>query len=252
MAKRGQQINEAAAEAFYLFPCQRRTVAALTKPITTLLTLGFNKAWCGALNFRDKVIAENREQGLPEEQNPRILYAQIHDDLAPAKWWLDTLIDELDAHQADAVSTVIPIKGPYGTTSTAIYTGDIWHPRRLTMSEVMDLPETFTADDVGGPLLLNTGLWVADITKPWADEVCFDFLNRTRRLDNGEWIAEAVPEDWLNSHRMNEMGCKLIATRKIPVNHQGDSNYPNDQAWGEWKRDETYYARFEKEAAPCS
>jgi hypothetical protein len=231
MARRGPQVNDGAAEAFYRTPCRRVHVAALIKPMSSLLTFAFNQAWAGTLNLRDTGM------GLK-------YFAMIHDDIEPEPFWLDTLIDELEANDADVMSAVVPIKSQHGLTSTAIDTGDIWMPRRLTMTEAMDLPETFGSADVEGlPLLLNTGLWVADITKPWANDVCFDFLNRIRVTSTGERVAECVPEDWLNSRRMNEMGCKLMATRKVSLVHNGSSDYPNTSAWGSWKTDEVYAQR---------
>ncbi len=230
MARRGQQLNDGAAEGFYRFPCRKAQVAALVKPVSTLLPLAFNQAWAGVLDLRDS--------GVPVRY-----FAMIHDDITPEPWWLDTLIDELERLNADVVSAIVPIKDDKGLTSTAVYTGDIWLPRRLSMAEVMELPETFGEEDVAGPLLLNTGLWVADITKPWANEVCFDFMNRIRRTSNGERVAECVPEDWLNSHRLNELGCKLYATRKVRVEHQGNTDYPNDVSWGRWKTDEVFHQR---------
>jgi hypothetical protein len=229
MARRGPQVNDGAAQAFYNTPCRKRVVAALLKPCSTLLTQCFNIAWAQALNLR--------EQGLPIKY-----FAQIHDDIEPEAWWLDTLIDELEAHGADACSAVVPIKHDKGCTSTAIATDDRWLPRRLTMHEVFDLPETFTAEDAGGPLLLNTGLWVCKLTEPWAENVCFRFENRIVKRD-GLRMADALPEDWLNSYDLNSWGAKLIATRKVKLVHNGSSDYPNDRPWGTWHRDEAFYQR---------
>ena len=234
MARRGPQVNDGAAEAFYRCPCRAAQVAALLKPVSTLLPFAFNQAWCGALNYRDTGV------GLK-------YFAMIHDDIEPAPFWLDTLIDELESHDADVMSAVVPIKSEHGLTSTAVDTGDIWLPRRLTMAEAMELPETFGAEDVGGPLLLNTGLWVADITKPWVEEVCFDFLNRIRRTTTGERVAECVPEDWLNSRRLNELGCKLMATRKVHLVHNGSADFPNSTAWGSWQTDKLYHERIDQQ-----
>lgn len=227
MAKRSRMVaDDGAAEAFYRCPCKRNQVVALIKPISSVLTHSFNQAWAGVLDMRDSDV-------------PVKYFAMLHDDIAPEPWWVDILIDELERLAADVVSAVVPIKGPDGTTSTAVDTGDIWLPRRLTMTEVMDLPETFGAEDVGGPLLLNTGCWVADITKPWVDEVCFDFLNRIRRTSSGLRVAECVPEDWLNSHRLNELGCKLYATRKVKLEHHGNGFADNQKVWG-WPTDKVY------------
>lgn len=227
MAKRSRGVaDDGAAEAFYRCPCRRNQVVALVKPISSLLTHSFNQAWASVLDLRDSGVEVK-------------YFAMLHDDISPSPWWVDTLIDELERVEADVVSAVVPIKGPDGTTSTAVYTGDIWLPRRLTMAEVMELPETFGRDDVEGPLLLNTGCWVADITKPWAEQVCFDFMNRIRKTPNGHRVAECVPEDWLNSHRLNELGCKLYATRKVVIEHHGNGVARNDQVWG-WDTDKVY------------
>lgn len=235
MPRRGQQVNFGAVEAYYRTPARKYTVAALVNPMSTLLTRSFNMAWAAALNMRDEMGAK--------------YFGMLHDDIEPAQWWVDTLIDELLAHGADAISTVMPIKSHEGLTSTAVYEGDLWLPRRLTMREVMDLPETFGPEDVGGPLLLNTGCWVVDMTKPFADTMVFDFLNRIDTLPSGRRVAASVPEDWLASHHMNEHGAKLLATRKVKAVHNGSSDYPNSEAWGAWGRDELYYQRkAEKEA----
>lgn len=240
MARRGQQVNDAAAEAFYRTPSRKYPIAALCKPVSTLLPFAFNQAWVAALNTRDSGV-------------PIRYFAMIHDDIAPDPFWVDTLIDEMQVVGADVISAIVPIKDHHGLTSTAVYAGDIWCPRRLTMTEVMDLPETIGRHDVEGPLLLNTGLWVADLECSWVDDVCFDFLNRIRRTSTGERVAQCVPEDWLNSHKLNELGARLFATRKVKVRHEGATEYPNDEAWGSWRTDELWQSRQnKKEELVCS
>lgn len=240
MCRRGPQINDGAAEAFYRYPCKNNIIAAQIKPVTTLLTQGFNIAWAESLNVRNS--------GVPVKY-----FAMIHDDIEPEPFWLDTLIAELEVHDADACAAVVPIKHDKGCTSTAIATGDRWLPRRITMHEVFDLPETFTAEDAGGPLLLNTGLWVVKLTEWWAEKVCFRFENRIRVDDDGRHIAEALPEDWLNSYDLHDWGAKLIATRKVNLVHNGNSDYPNDRPWGLWKHDEAFVNKsIAKEKALCT
>jgi hypothetical protein len=244
MARRGREIaDDAAAEGFYRFPCKRCQISVLVKPISTILPDCFNQAWAGVLNLRDS--------GVPVKY-----FAMIHDDIGPAPWWVDTLVDELERLGADIVSTVFPIKTQRGLTTTAVNTGDLWLPRRLTMTEVHELPETFGEEEVEGPLLLGSGLWVADITKPWVDAIDvapgevgdapFDFQTRIRRTADGTRVSEVIPEDWLFSHRAYEAGAKLYATRKVKVDHSGTSDYPNDMAWGQWKTDEVYRQRNAK------
>lgn len=195
----------------------------------TLLNTSFNRLWAAALDARDK-------DGITH-------FAMIHNDVCPEDTWLLELIDELTSRDADIVSAIVPIKDDRGLTSTAVIYGDIWTRRRLTMTEVMALPETFGSEDVGGKLLLNTGLWVCDLRKPWCDQVNFESLERITIID-GDRVAEAVSEDWLFSYRLHEMlgGAALYATRKVKLYHDGGArSYVNHRAWGNQKIDEAYF-----------
>lgn len=216
-------ITPGAARAFYAFPSNRRKVSfQLMESSSSLLNHCFNTLWCSALNMR--------AQGITH-------FAMIHSDVEPEAFWLDTLYDEMQKSKADVISAVIPIKDERGITSTAVDTGDLFDPRRLTMREVMQLPPTFTAKDAGGPLLLNTGLWLCDFTKPWASDVFFHTLHRTI-LEDGQWKPQVVSEDWYFSDQLNKRGLRLAATRTVKVTHIGTGEYRNDQAWGKWATDE--------------
>ncbi len=127
-------------------------------------------------------------------------FAMLHSDIAPEPAWLDKLYDKLEEMSADVVSVVVPIKTPQGLTSTAIGSiDDEWTVlKRLTMREVVKLPETFTAADAGfpgHPLLINTGCWLADLRKPiWTAtddhgvaDFAFDFRNRRVLCADGTW-----------------------------------------------------------------
>lgn len=218
----GMEVHIGAAQGFYLWPSRvhrlMRMIGSTSAGVHT-----FNTLWAGAL--------ELREQGFSH-------FAMIHSDIDPDHWWLDTLINEMNRLSADIVSVVAPIKSDEGVTSTAIDTGDLWRPRRLTMTEVYELPETFNAADVGGPLLVNNGLWVCDLTKPWADTFQFEMLNRIRPLGNGKFVAQMVSEDWLASRRWNELGLSVWATRKVGLNHHGSNGFTNRHAWGTWSIDQ--------------
>jgi hypothetical protein len=114
------------------------------------------------------------------------------------------------------------------------------------MTEVHALPATFTDQDVGGELLLNTGLWVCDLTRPWVDTpepLHFQTLNRLVQDAAGEWVAQVRSEDWEFSRRARARGAKLFATRKVSLTHAGSQDYPNDHVWGAWKTDEAHVAR---------
>ncbi|HEX6985675.1 MAG TPA: hypothetical protein VF170_09870, partial [Planctomycetaceae bacterium] len=133
----------------------------------SLLAANFNTLWCGALNLRHR--------------GERVDYfAMQHADIEPQDYWLDTLIEEMEARDLDLLGVVVPIKDMKGVTSTALARpdGDTWRIQcRLTMAEVYRLPETFTSEDVGHPLLLNTGLWVCRFGE-WAKQVRFTINDR--------------------------------------------------------------------------
>lgn len=203
-------------------------------PRMSLLDHCFNHLWAEALNLRDEVGATH--------------FAMIHADVEPPLGWLDDLAEELFRLDADIVSTVIPIKNSCGLTSTAINPDDCfaeygsWVPRRLTMTEAHQLPETFGVADVGSPLLLNTGLWICDLRTEWADKVCFDSMKRIVKQPNGKRVAQCISEDWFLSNALNQMGHgdKLFATRKVKVLHHGEREFKNWDSWGLWKTDKLY------------
>ncbi len=189
----------------------------------SLLAQNFNSLWCMALNK-----AHNGE---------RIDYfAMQHADIEPEPGWLDSMIAELDAKHLDVLGAVVPIKCEAGLTSIALERadGNNWRPQcRLTMQEVYQLPETFTAADVGLPLLLNTGLWVAKFDFSWAKQVHFEINDRivfNRRTN--KFCAEVEPEDWFASRQFNDLGLKIGATRKIALHHSGKQSFSNEFAWG--------------------
>jgi SAM-dependent methyltransferase len=190
----------------------------------SLLANNFNQLWCAALNLA--------------HQGRRVDYfAMIHADIEPEDWWLDKLIDELEARDLDMLGVVVPIKDRRGITSVALDRpdGDTWRPLcRLTMAEVFRLPETFTSEDVGHPLLLNTGLWVCRFAEDWARQVHFTINDRIA-FDTGKdrYVAVNESEDWFFSRLCHEMGKKVGATRKIRLMHRGPTQFSNDHVWGE-------------------
>ncbi len=201
-------------------------------PVTrgSLLANVFNVLWTQGLEARD-------HHGVTH-------FAMLHADVVPQLGWADKLLAECERLQADVVSCVLPIKDGRGVTSTAIDNpADPWRPlRRLTMREVARLPETFTAADAGHPgrrLLVNTGCWIADLRKPWADDAYFTIQDR-RVIRNGKRDVETIPEDWNFSRQVQDAGGRVYATRAVHANHLGAAMYPNQGAWGAWERDEAY------------
>lgn len=190
---------------------------------SSLLAANMNCLWCWALN--------NARKGGVD------YFAMLHSDVEPEEFWLDKLIDELEAKRLDVLSVVVPIKDTVGVTSTALgkLDGDTWQVHaRLTMKEVHRLPETFTSADVGYPLLLNTGCWVCRFDEAWArqvhftinDRICFDAKKEI-------YFNQVEPEDWFISRLWNDIGLKTGATRKVRVGHRGAMVFGNDQPWGE-------------------
>jgi hypothetical protein len=187
-----------------------------------LLAANFNGLWCSALN---RVLAGEDIK----------YFAMLHDDIGPTDFWLDDLIEKLEAKQLDVLSVVSPIKNMQGLTSVAVDGGDQWRPKfRLTMSEVMSLPETFTAEDVGGPLLLNTGCWVCKFDWEWAKKVCFTINDRIMFMPaTGRCEPQVEPEDWNFSRQLHSHSLKLGATRKVVISHRGELDFRNDKVWGQ-------------------
>lgn len=239
--------TEAAGMAFWNATASRFVQRARGEQFDTneyrkgsLLASNFNQLWCSALNI--------------VHQGGRLDYfAMLHDDVGPldcgpTKYWLDMLIDELEERQLDVLSVVVPIKDRRGLTSMALqHPSDEWMPfARLSMHDVYQLPETFTADDLGRPLLLNTGCWVAKWNQDWCRQIHFSIEDRIVFNDScNRYQAQTVPEDWHLSKQLNSLGRKIGATRKIAVNHRGEQDFAN--YIGSWGTD-----KFDKEAVRTS
>lgn len=203
----------------------------LVSPATSALTVTFNTAWCAML--------EKYEAGECD------YFAMQHDDVLPPLGWLDELHADLLASGADVVAAVVPIKDGRGLSSTAVDdTGNPWRPRRLTMAEVRKLPDVFTDEDVGGPLLLNTGLWICKLG-PWclAEEpdgrlkFAFGIHNEIRRSpEHGKHAPRFIPEDWDASRQFRKLGLKLAASRRLVVRHAGHATWSSADTWG-WDHD---------------
>lgn len=183
------------------------------------LAKNFNHCWCAALNGEIDY------------------FAMLHADVSSDDGWLGKMICELEKHELDVLSAVVPIKNMKGVTSTALDGGDEWDVKcRLTLAEVHTLPVTFTADDVGHPLLVNTGCWVAK-WGPWAEKIQFEMRDRIIKND-GVWEPQIQPEDWHFSRQCNAMGLRIGATRIIDVVHHGSTEYSNSFTWGSCQFDD--------------
>lgn len=209
-------------------PPAERTMLTRGHASSSVLPLTFDMLWSGAVN----------EAARGELTH----FAMIHDDVVPEKNWLGILIEEMEKHDAEIVSTVIPLKDERGLTSTAFdSTGCSWNPRRITMAELMRMPETFTAPDI----LLNTGLWLVDLRKPWVSASTVDPVdgkpvltasfhqrNRIVRDPGGNWVPEMKSEDWEFSRLARLAGAtRLYATRRVKVIHERPP-FTNSESWG--------------------
>lgn len=215
--------NQTAAAGYGLWnACRDMTTVDVRYQAGSLLACNFNTLWCYALN---KAHTGRRVD----------YFAMLHDDVGPEAFWLDKLINELEANELDILGVVIPIKDSHGRTSIAIHhEGDNWSPDcRLTMRDVYELPETFTSDDLGQPLLLNTGCWVMR----WNQEICrklFFTINDRIVFDETQnrYRPEVESEDWFFSRLCHERELRIGATRKIAANHQGITQFTNTRPWG--------------------
>ncbi len=180
---------------------------------------------------------------------------QIEDPLMQKIRYLDKLVDELWNSKKQIVSVAMPIKDGQGLSSVALDTHK-WRPRRLTMKELAGLPATFDNESLhhnlelkrhigkpNGPILFNTGLWIADIRGRWPEGVCFDINNEIRCL-NDEFVCEFEPEDWLFSRWCYNHEVPYAVTRAVKADHVGSHAYPNYETWGH-DRDEQNIAVVE-------
>lgn len=212
------------AAAFYRHASRKRNLVVRCGA-SSLLTQSFNALWCAALNAR--------------RTEPIGYFAMLHDDIAPESWWLDTLIDELDATGLDVLSVAVPIKDARGLLSCGLSEpGDEYRFRptgRFSLKELARMPATFTAESIGHAgkvLLVNTGCWVCRFDD-WAKDVCFTINDGIGQTEDGEFVPLVEPEDWNFSRQLHAKGLRVGVTKKVRVSHIGDFSYRNDAVWGE-------------------
>lgn len=222
-------VTDRAATGLYRPSCRPQYDIRIWGLSSSLPTGNMNGLWCWALNTNRKT--------------PVSYFAMQHTDIEPEEFWLDKLIDELEAKDLDVLGVVAPIKDARGVTSTAMERndGDTWRVHgRLTMHEIFRLPETFTSKDIGRPLLLNTGLWVCRFNEEWARKIFFTVNDRISVDEKtGDYFAQIEPEDWFVSRLYHELGLKVGCTRKVRLEHRGTMAFTNDIPWGEnhWDRE---------------
>lgn len=175
----------------------------------------------------------------------------IHADIVPTApmGWISKMIAEAENAKAHILSVVSPLKNKDGLTSTALETAAHMTPRRVSMTELMELPQTFKAADVAKAfgwsdhaeqrLLINTGCMLVDLRhkRDVFETMYFKTIDRMERRD-GKFVPTFVPEDWDFSRQAIDNGLTTAATRAVRLIHRGMADYANDTAWGEMKTDE--------------
>lgn len=214
----------------------------------------FDALWCAALNgYNDGELTH---------------FAMLHADVYPQDpGWLDVMLEEMDKFGVGLLSAAIAIKDNRGLVSAGIANpDDVWLPmRRLTMTELMEMPETFGAEDFGYPghcLLHNNGCWIADLSLPQWQETnergqmiaSFQFPRQNiKHAETGNWYTMGESEDWYFSRMAHELGIKSKITRKVRLLHHGGIDYPNWITWGKYKEgDEDNRKKWDKNATAIS
>lgn len=192
---------------------------------------GFNGPWIDVLN--------------QSKQGDGTHFAMLHSDISPDPGWLDVLMSEMEQLEADLISVIVPLKDDRGICSCGIGNPhNSWAPlKRLTMTEVMALPETINAYDLGYPgyaLLHNNGCWLADLRRPIFHETdregrllaYFNFPREVRRGPDGLFKVVGESEDWFFSRQLHYLKAKTYLTRKVILGHAGICLFPNNKVWG--------------------
>lgn len=179
---------------------------------SSLLPVSFNNAWAAA-------VKENFD-----------IFAMIHADIGAETEWLNKLVAEMQATDADVVSAVIRIKDHRDVMSTAYWSGTDAVP--LHIDQVGKLPSTFSIEDVrevvdpeAQALLVNTGCWVANLRKPWVKWRGFSILSEIAWEESGP-IVQVCSEDWAMSREIiaiENPAKKVLATTKVQTWHYGTS-----------------------------
>lgn len=185
--------------------------------VSSLLPAAFNGLWAAALNHRESGVTH---------------FAMLHADVYPeTNDWLKLLMSELEFHDADMMAAVIAIKDHRQLTSTAWgKEGEI--DRYIGIADLEELPQTFSkanAPDSAKPCVLfpNTGCWVADITKPWAEKVAFKIRSGIEKTPEGHFKPWVLSEDWDFGDQLDKLGAKVMVTQKVRCLHFGKDAWPN-------------------------
>lgn len=239
------RMDAQGAATLYCLPSNAKHECTAMPKTSSLLTLNCNVVWAHALN----------ERKTPENPGGFDWFAMLHSDIRPEKYWVDTLIEEAEKHDADLMSAAVPIKDYRGLSSIGVFDfRDPWRARyRLTFHQIINqLPETFGlrecsrvlgADDERfradvhlDTMDVNTGCCVVRLDRDWAGIGGVWFENHDRLVrdhkKDGKWAAETQSEDWVFSRKVSNAGGKVMATRRVMIVHEGMSGWRSDKVWG--------------------
>ncbi len=163
-------------------------------------------------------------------------FAMHHSDIVAQEGWLDILLEEMRANNADVISTVMPIKDALGLTTTGAFNADFTKIKRFTMHELQALPWTFTAPP-GRALAINTGLMLIRTDRPWFDDLVFRFEDEIVQRDGVDMVL-CRSEDWLMSEFLAVRGARVFVTRIPRCAHVGGNAWSNQGAYGTEKEEE--------------
>lgn len=216
-------VTPKAAHALYV-PASPGWLAGLkvSPAANSIAPAGFNDLLALALNLMDKGEVTH--------------FAMIHADVEPGPAWFDALYDEMIGAGAGLISACIAIKEPGEdppiSTAVGLIDRPRERPRRLRRADLSALPVTFSIDDLphgpGECLLVNTGLWAADLTHPaWDAFPGFACDTWIEKGPDGRRASRVVPEDWAMSRWAARNGVKVVATQAIEVFHSGLGTWGN-------------------------
>jgi hypothetical protein len=202
--------------------------------------------WDNMLNLLVSALNARRE-------NKTDMLAMLHQDVAPDKWWIDTLVKEKETKGVSFISVMNAMKDIRGLLSCGVGNpfNDPWMGLdfRFTAREVQTMPETFTAADIGyadRPIMHNNGCILFDLRderffsefEDGSLKVCWDFPKKILPDETGKLYAQAISEDWWLSWMLYQIGIPTAITRKVRTHHGVGQEFPNDQAWGIWEHDQ--------------
>ena len=195
------------------------------------------------LRTKSSLLAHNFNDALVMALNNGYDYfAILHVDMAADAGWVSVLKDEMLSAGVDVIHAPAAIKDGRGLTSTAIaYSEKEWQcVRRITTTELNNLPETFTVqtireeiDAAAKWLLPNTVCLLVKADKWLKDFPGFEIKDRIRRTDHETWVSEVWPEDWNFGLWCGSNGIEVAGTRKVVTHHYGRADHPSSTVWGE-------------------